>query len=70
MLTWRDTSDRVIDYFQGIVAMLSSDTEPAANALDAEMRDSGSAILRGYIEALTNHGGRTGVLVARRMTPT
>jgi SAM-dependent methyltransferase len=69
MLTWRDTSDRVIDYFEGIVAMLTSDAEPAADALDRQLRDSGSAILRGYIEALTNHGGRTGVLVARRTTP-
>jgi SAM-dependent methyltransferase len=68
MLTWRDTSDRVIDYFQGIVTMLTSGSEPAANALDSDVRDTGTAILNGYIEALTNHGGRTGVLVATRMT--
>ena len=66
MLTWRDTSDRVIDYFQGIVTMLTSGSESAANALDSEVRDTGTAILNGYIEALTNHDGRTGILIARR----
>lgn len=64
VLTWRDTTDRVIDYFQGIVAMLTKSGEPVS---DRKMRGHGSAVLNGYVEALTNCGSRTGILVAKRV---
>jgi ubiquinone/menaquinone biosynthesis C-methylase UbiE len=52
MLTWRDTTARVLEYFQRIRAMLGDTPAPP--------------ILDGYLDTFADHGGRTGILVARR----
>jgi hypothetical protein len=49
--------------------MLGDASEPVSDALGAEQREQGSAVLDGYIETLTNLGGRTGILVAKRLAP-
>ena len=65
LLTWRDTTAAVLEYFLGIRSMLDDAPGSAADALDPEQRADGSAFLDGYIETLANLGGRTGILVAR-----
>jgi ubiquinone/menaquinone biosynthesis C-methylase UbiE len=58
LLTWRDTTEPVLDHFLGLRSMLTDDAHPM------------SALLDGYIETLANLGGRTGILVAKRDTTT
>jgi ubiquinone/menaquinone biosynthesis C-methylase UbiE len=70
MLTWLDTTDRVLDYFLRIRSMLGDASEPVSDALGAEQREHGGAVLNGYIETLANLGGRTGLLVATRLPRT
>ena len=65
LMTWRDTTQRVLDYFSGIQALLTS-SDPAAAALDPKQRDYGSAALFAYTETLSSPGGRTGILIARK----
>jgi ubiquinone/menaquinone biosynthesis C-methylase UbiE len=59
MLTWRDSTDRVLDYFRGLRALLPDG--PDGEGVP------GRALLEGYIETLANLGGRTGLLIARRI---
>jgi ubiquinone/menaquinone biosynthesis C-methylase UbiE len=66
LLTWRDTTERVVEYFLRIRSMLGDGSQPVTDALGAEQRAQGSAVLDGYIETLANLGGRTGILVAKR----
>jgi SAM-dependent methyltransferase len=66
VLTWRDTTDRVLQYFLGIRAMLTGASRAASTALGPALRDRGAALLDGYIEALGHPGGRTGILIAKR----
>jgi ubiquinone/menaquinone biosynthesis C-methylase UbiE len=66
LLTWRDTTDRVLEYFLGIRSILGDATESIADALGDEPRAHGSAVLDAYIETLAGLGGRTGILVAKR----
>ena len=69
MLTWRDTTDAVLHYFLGLRAMFPPPAEPVAKVQAPRRHDFGLAMLDGYIETLAHLGGRTGILVARRMTP-
>ena len=62
MLTWRDTTNVALDYFLDMRNLLLSASEPAAS-----QRETGIPILDGYIETLANLGGRTGLLIARRV---
>ena len=62
MLTWRDTTNVALDYFLDMRNLLLSTSEPAAS-----QRETGIPILDGYIETLGNLGGRTGLLIARRV---
>jgi len=65
LLTWRDTTPRVLDFFVGLRSLVES-SEPATRALDPEQRDHGAAVLSGYIETLSGPDGRTGILLARK----
>lgn len=73
VLTWRDTTGRVLEYFEGLETALRARSSPQSanggrnggSALLAQ----GLAIIDGYIETLAKLGGRTGILVARRSAP-
>jgi SAM-dependent methyltransferase len=62
MLTWRDTTSIVVDYFLAMRNLVLGDSAPADGR-----RETGIPILDGYIETLAHLGGRTGCLVARRL---
>ena len=62
MLTWRDTTNVALEYFLDMRNLLLNASGPAAS-----QRETGIPILDGYIETLANLGGRTGVLIARRV---
>jgi SAM-dependent methyltransferase len=62
MLTWRDTTSIVVDYFLEMRNLVLGDSAPADGR-----RETGIPILDGYIETLAHLGGRTGCLVARRL---
>jgi ubiquinone/menaquinone biosynthesis C-methylase UbiE len=65
LLTWRDTTEPVLDYFLGILARFgTSDTD--ARPTDPEQRDFGIALLQAYVETLSGRDGRTGILVAAK----
>jgi SAM-dependent methyltransferase len=66
VLTWRDTTPIVLAYFQAIRAKLLTALAGAATDDAGPWREQGQAILNGYIETLSNPGGRTGILVAQR----
>jgi ubiquinone/menaquinone biosynthesis C-methylase UbiE len=63
VLTWRDTTPRVLEYFQQIKASLQSVPSPGDQG-----PPSGLVFVDGYIETLSNLGGRTGILTARRVS--
>jgi SAM-dependent methyltransferase len=69
VLTWRDTTQRVVEYFEGIRAALEKTPLPPRGDPGRAMREQGHAVVHGYIEALANLGGRTGILAARRVGP-
>jgi SAM-dependent methyltransferase len=69
VLTWRDTTARVVEYFEGMRAALEKAPLPPRGDPGRAMREHGSAVVHGYIEALANLGGRTGILAARRVDP-
>jgi ubiquinone/menaquinone biosynthesis C-methylase UbiE len=62
MLTWRDTTSVVLEYFLNMRNLLLEASEPADSR-----RETGIPILDGYIETLAHLGGRTGLLIARRL---
>ena len=66
VLTWRDTTPRVLEYFERMKATLG--VLPATQSRDqgVQSREDGLAIIDGYIETLANLGGRTGILAAKR----
>jgi SAM-dependent methyltransferase len=66
VLTWRDTTGRVLEYFLGIQAMLTEASRAVATALEPVGRDRGAALLAAYIETFKHPGGRTGILIASR----
>jgi ubiquinone/menaquinone biosynthesis C-methylase UbiE len=66
LMTWRDTTQLVLEYFVDMREMLGG-----AEGVDSKSErgglDHGRKILDGYIQALANDGGRTGALIARRV---
>jgi ubiquinone/menaquinone biosynthesis C-methylase UbiE len=67
VLTWRDTTDRVLEYFLGIRGMLTEASRAVSTALGPAQRDRGAVVLLdAYIETLGHLGGRTGILIVRR----
>jgi ubiquinone/menaquinone biosynthesis C-methylase UbiE len=69
VLTWRDTTGRVLEYFVGLNARLTEASREVSTALGPSGRDRGAALLAAYIETLGNPGGRTGILIASRPGP-
>ena len=61
MLTWRDTTDLVVDYFLSMRNLVLESSEPRESR-----RETGIPILDAYLETLAHLGGRTGILIARR----
>jgi SAM-dependent methyltransferase len=68
LLTWRDTTPLVLEYFREMRAMFGEATDIESTTQRRGL-DHGRAVLDGYIGALANEGGRTGVLSARRVHP-
>lgn len=64
LLTWRDTTPLVLEYFREMRKMFSGAADLTSKR-EPRAPDAGIAILDGYVEALSN-GGRTGALIARR----
>jgi SAM-dependent methyltransferase len=69
VLSWRDTTPRVLEYFHAIRDRLLAAVDNAPQAEGGPWREQGQAILGGYIETLSKLGGRTGLLVAKRSEP-
>ena len=69
VLTWRDTTPRVLEYFEGIRSRFPAAPAPSPGDEGGPWREQGLAILDGYIETLAKLGGRTGILVAKRSDP-
>jgi SAM-dependent methyltransferase len=68
VLTWRDTTPRVLEYFEGILSKLQG--APALAPVEGgPWREQGLAFLNGYVETLSKLGGRTGILIAKRSEP-
>jgi len=62
VLTWRDSTRYVLDYFLGLRALL----EDAPPSDTPDRREQGAVLLDAYIETLQRLGGRTGMLIASR----
>ena len=60
LLTWRDTTPVVIDYFLTMRDLVLEDSEPRD-----PRRRTGIPLLDAYLETLAERGGRTGMLIAR-----
>jgi len=69
VLSWRDTTPRVLEYFHAIRNRLLAAVANTAQSEGGPWREQGQAILNGYIETLSKLGGRTGILVAQRSEP-
>jgi SAM-dependent methyltransferase len=69
VLTWRDTTPRVHEYFQAIRTRLLAAVANAPQSESGPWREQGQVILNAYIETLSKLGGRTGFLIARRSDP-
>jgi ubiquinone/menaquinone biosynthesis C-methylase UbiE len=67
MLTWRDTTDRVLEHFLALRAMLGPPADASARAPEGRQLKRGRVLLDAYIETLAHQGGRTGMLVAKRV---
>jgi ubiquinone/menaquinone biosynthesis C-methylase UbiE len=62
LLTWRDTTPVVIDYFLAMRDLVLETSEPRNSR-----RQTGIPLLDAYLETLSEQGGRTGMLIARRV---
>ena len=69
VLTWRDTTPRVVEYFEKIQSRLLAAVGGSTQEQGGPWREHGMAILNAYIETLSKLGGRTGILVAKRSEP-
>jgi len=67
MLTWRETTGRVLTYFLGVRTMLAEASSAGSTALRTVQRERGAALLDAYIDTLGSSGGRTGILLAERV---
>jgi ubiquinone/menaquinone biosynthesis C-methylase UbiE len=65
LLTWRDTSALVLEHFRRRKEQRQR-MAPPANSGSLKRQARRAASLDAYIEALANHGGRCGILIARR----
>jgi hypothetical protein len=63
-LTWRDTTNIVLDYFRSMRDLVLADSERSHS--DGK---TGIPILDGYFETFAELNGRSGILVARRLEP-
>jgi ubiquinone/menaquinone biosynthesis C-methylase UbiE len=61
VLTWKDTTDVVLEYFLRMRDVVLDASEPPDSR-----RATGIPLLDAYIETLRDHDGRTGALIARR----
>jgi sarcosine/dimethylglycine N-methyltransferase len=68
VLTWRDSTQHVLDYFLGLRALLEDAPSSASEAAGDE-RAHGADVLNAYIETLQRLDGRTGMLIASRSRP-
>ena len=66
VLTWRNTTGRVLEYFEGIKSRIEAAPAPAHGDEGGGWREQGLSIVGGYIETLAKLGGRTGILIAKR----
>jgi ubiquinone/menaquinone biosynthesis C-methylase UbiE len=66
LLTWTDTTDRVLEYFLGIRAALVEASRAASRTPGNAQRERGATFVESYIETLGNLDGRTGILIAKR----
>jgi hypothetical protein len=67
MLSWRDTSDRILAYWREVKARMEQ--RAAAASTDGSMpawRAKMIAMAAAYIETLAQLDGRTGILIAQR----
>jgi ubiquinone/menaquinone biosynthesis C-methylase UbiE len=62
LLTWRETTPVVIDYFLAMRDLVLETSEPRDSR-----RQTGIPLLDTYLETLSEQGGRTGMLIARRV---
>jgi ubiquinone/menaquinone biosynthesis C-methylase UbiE len=67
VLTWRDTTQQVLEHFQGLRATLGDALVMASDDPLEATPDIAYAALTGYIETLETPAGRTGILIARRV---
>jgi hypothetical protein len=65
VLTWRDSTSLVLDYFLGLRALLDAAPPSPPDAMGVE-RNEGAQVLDAYITTLERLGGRTGILIAGR----
>jgi SAM-dependent methyltransferase len=68
ILTWRDTTDQVLDYFLDIRSLIDQAVGAPAETPDRRPRARAEDALDAYIATLRDHEGRTGLLLARRLT--
>lgn len=64
LLDWRDTTGRIIDYFQRVKEGIGP--EPAGDAGESPWRAWIRATFNAYVTTLDELGGRTGLLLAQR----
>jgi SAM-dependent methyltransferase len=64
VLTWRDTTERVLGYFGKVRARLTQADGPSS-AVAGSTAQHALRIVDGYLDALADHGSSTGVVVAR-----
>jgi SAM-dependent methyltransferase len=68
VLTWRDTTERVLSSFVKVRARLSETAGPPSDAVRPAQQHA-LGIVDGYIDALADLGSSTGNLIARAGTP-
>ena len=68
VLTWRDTTERVLAYFEKVRARLADTASPPSEAVRSGQQHA-LGIVDGYIAALADLGSSTGILVASARAP-
>ena len=62
LLTWRDTTPVVIEYFRAMRDLVLETSEPRDSR-----RQTGIVLIDAYLESLSARGGRTGMFIAQRV---